>query len=90
MTERTPSMKMRRARISAYELARVTFPSGRVTSGAGQAYLRRLDAKLKPAGYAATVEGPRWNGGYLVITLDETGVYNVSASELRSVVHTWL
>lgn len=90
MSDQAPSVEMRRARISAYELARVAFRGGLVTSGAGQAYLRRLDAILKPTGYVATVEGPRWDGGFLVITLDEANVYNITASDLGHVVNAWV
>ena len=80
---------MKTARISCLELARVAFPGGRVTSGAGQAYLSRLDKVFKPDGFRAKIE-PRPVTGFRVISLDESTVLNIDDSDLSQVVRSWI
>lgn len=78
---------MRLARISCLELARTAYPA--ITSGAGQAYLSRLDKVFQPDGFRAKVE-PRPVTGFRVMSLDESQVFNVTDSELRQVVRKWI
>lgn len=74
-------------RISTYELARVRYPNGLVTSGAGQDYMRRLD-RVYPKGaafYARTGAG-----GWLILNADESEQHNVTEIEARRVIRSGL
>ena len=79
----------RLAYISALELARVAFPGGRVTSGAGQEYLRQLDNVFRPNGFRALIE-PRPVNGFRVMSLDESQVFNIDSGHLPYVLRSWI
>lgn len=74
-------------RISCLELAKVAFPHGKVTSGAGQEYLRRLDKLFQPSGYRALLHSRPWASGPLITDIHDSGhAFNLTEAEARLVV----
>lgn len=73
-------------RISTLELARVRYPNGRVTSGAGQDYMRRLDKIFQSSGFRALLHPRPWASGPLLTDLDDTQAFNLTEAEARQVI----
>lgn len=69
--------------ISALELAKVSYPGARVTSGAARGYLARLDRAFGKDRYRAQIEESP--GGFRVVSLDESTVCNIPAEALPRV-----
>jgi hypothetical protein len=86
MTQEPPT---RKAVVSTLELARLSYPNGTVTSGAGQAYLARLDRAFQPGRFVAHVQ-ESWDGSSYVMSPDESQVIRVPAAVLPQVVRRWL
>lgn len=83
-------MNPRKVRISTYELARLSYPNGRVTSGAGQDYIRKLDKVFQPVGYQALCYSRDWTPDLLITSLDESMSFNVTPGEARQVIRAEL
>ena len=83
-------MTPRKVRISVLELARLTYPNGRVTSGAGQDYMRKLDRVFQPVGFQALVYSRDWTPDLLITSLDESMLFNVTPGEARQVIRAEL
>ncbi len=77
-------------RISTYELARLSYPNGLITSGAGQDSLRRLDRVFKPSGYKANLYRRNWTTELLITSLDESMSFNISQADARNVIRAYL
>jgi hypothetical protein len=80
----------RPVRISTLELARLMYPNGRVTSGAGQDYLRKLDRVFQPDGFKAICHARDWTPDLLITSLDDSMSFNVTPAEARHVIRAEL
>lgn len=73
-------------RISVLELARVFYPDGRTTSGAGQDQMRKLDSIFQPVGFKALLYKRDWTPDVLITSLDESLSYNLTPAQAQKVI----
>ena len=79
-------MTPRKVVISTLELARLSYPNGRTTSGAGQDYIRKLDKVFQKDGFRALCYSRDWTPDLLITSLDESMSFNVTPGQAHQVI----